>query len=42
MSHSPFRRWVTHPAMAFASTLLWGAVEFIALARSRWAMRLDR
>ena len=34
------RRWIAHPSVAFGSTLLWGMVEFLALARSRWSMRL--
>lgn len=34
------RRWIGHPSVAFGSTLLWGMVEFLALARSRWSMRL--
>ena len=38
---SPFiRRWIAHPSVAFGSTLLWGVVELLALARSRWSMRL--
>lgn len=27
------------PARAIGSALLWGAVEFVALCRSRWAAR---
>lgn len=30
------RRFVTHPALALGSTLLWGAIELLALLRSRW------
>jgi hypothetical protein len=30
------RRLIAHPALALGSTLLWGVVELIALARSRW------
>lgn len=31
------RRFVTHPALALGSTLLWGAIELLALLRSRWS-----
>ena len=30
------RRFVTHHALALGSTLLWGAIEVLALLRSRW------
>ncbi len=30
------RRYITHPALALGSTLLWGAIELLALLRSRW------
>lgn len=30
------RRFITHPALALGSTLLWGAIELLALLRSRW------
>ncbi len=30
------RRFVTHPALALGSTLLWGVIELLALLRSRW------
>ena len=30
------RRFTTHPALALGSTLLWGAIELLALLRSRW------
>lgn len=30
------RRIVVHPALALGSTLLWGAIELLALLRSRW------
>lgn len=30
------RRFVTHPALVLGSTLLWGAIELLALLRSRW------
>lgn len=30
------RRFITHPALALGSTLLWGAIELLALFRSRW------
>lgn len=31
------RRFITHPALALGSTLLWGAIELLALLRSRWS-----
>lgn len=31
------RRLLTHPALALGSTLLWGAIELLALLRSRWS-----
>lgn len=30
------RRLITYPALALGSTLLWGAIEVLALLRSRW------
>lgn len=30
-----WRKTVAHPALALASTLLWGLCEFIALQRAR-------
>ncbi|MCX7156719.1 MAG: hypothetical protein NTW45_09785 [Rhodocyclales bacterium] len=30
------RRFINHPALALGSTLLWGAIELLALLRSRW------
>ncbi|WP_428421185.1 hypothetical protein [Methylibium sp.] len=36
------RQTLTHPALALGSTLLWGAIEFVALCRSRWAQRGSR
>lgn len=30
------RRLLTHPALALESILLWGAIELLALLRSRW------
>ena len=41
MNH-PLRRGTVRDLAAVASALLWGAVEFVALARSRWATRLRR
>lgn len=38
-AHQPafmMRRFITHPALALGSTLLWGAIELLALLRSRW------
>lgn len=29
----------THSALALGGTALWGAIEFVALCRSRWAFR---
>jgi hypothetical protein len=37
---NPVRRWITHPGLAFAGTLLAGLVELLALARSRGRARL--
>jgi hypothetical protein len=34
------RRWITHPGLAFAGTLLAGLAELLALARSRSRARL--
>lgn len=31
------RRFIAHPALALGSTLLWGAIELLALLRSRWS-----
>jgi hypothetical protein len=31
------RRFIGHPALALGSTLLWGAIELLALFRSRWS-----
>ncbi len=31
------RRLVAHPALALGSTLLWGAIELLALLRSRYS-----
>jgi hypothetical protein len=31
------RRLISHPALALGSTLLWGAIELLALFRSRWS-----
>lgn len=36
----PARRWITHPALALAATLLAGVFELLALARSRGAARV--
>lgn len=33
------RKTISHPALALGSTLLWGLVELLALARSRYASR---
>jgi len=30
------RRFITYPALALGSTLLWGVIELLALLRSRW------
>ncbi len=30
------RRIIAHPVLALGSTLLWGAIELLALLRSRW------
>jgi len=29
------RRFISHPALALGSTLLWGVIELLALLRSR-------
>lgn len=34
---SMMRRLITYPALALGSTLLWGAIELLALLRSRWS-----
>ena len=34
------RRTISHPALALGSTLLWGLVEVLALARSRRVCRV--
>jgi hypothetical protein len=39
-SMTPVRRWITHPGLALAATLLAGVFELLALARSRSAARL--
>ena len=31
----PFQRWITHPALALGSTVLWGCVELVALLKPR-------
>ncbi|MEX8494427.1 hypothetical protein [Sphaerotilus sp.] len=31
----PLQRWITHPALALGSTVLWGCVELVALWKSR-------
>jgi len=31
------RRLIAHPVLALGSTLLWGAIELLALLRSRWS-----
>lgn len=36
---SLIRQTLSHPALALGSTVLWGAIEFVALCRSRWAER---
>jgi hypothetical protein len=36
----PVRRWITHPGLALAATLLVGLFELLALARSRGAARV--
>jgi hypothetical protein len=41
MNH-PLRRGSVRDLAAIASALLWGAVEFVALARSRWSLRLQQ
>jgi hypothetical protein len=38
--NQPRRRSTVRSLAALASVLLWGVVEVVALARSRWAMRL--
>lgn len=35
----PLRHALSHPALALGSTVLWGAIEFVALCRSRWSAR---
>lgn len=40
--HPPRRPSLTLPALAIGSSLLWGAIEFVALCRSRWAGRAQR
>jgi hypothetical protein len=39
MSH-PRRHKTVHSLAALAGALLWGVVELVALARSRWSVRL--
>lgn len=36
----PVRRWITHPGLALAATLMMGLFELLALARSRGAARM--
>lgn len=31
------RRLIAYPVLALGSTLLWGAIELLALLRSRWS-----
>ena len=38
--HQPRRPKTARSLAALASALLWGVVEVVALARSRWATRL--
>ncbi|HEU4458691.1 MAG TPA: hypothetical protein VFR90_06170 [Methylibium sp.] len=33
---------MTRPAFAIGAAALWGAIEFVALARARWARRAPR
>ncbi|MDE2093824.1 MAG: hypothetical protein KGL99_08445 [Burkholderiales bacterium] len=40
--HQPRRHRPVATLAALATALLWGAVEVIALARSRWSLRLSR
>ena len=35
------RRFIAHPVVALCSTLLWGAIELLALLRSRWRDAAD-
>jgi hypothetical protein len=38
--HQPRQRRTVRTFAALATALLWGAVELVALARSRWSARL--
>jgi hypothetical protein len=38
--NQPRRRSTVRSLAAVASALLWGVIEVVALARSRWSMRL--
>ena len=35
------RNFISHPALALGSTLLWGMIELVALCRSRWVARMN-
>ncbi len=37
--HSPLRPLAGHPLRGVGTAMLWGLVEIVALARSRWATR---
>jgi hypothetical protein len=39
MSHT-VRSSLAHSALAIGGTALWGAIEFVALCRSRWGRRV--
>ncbi|MDT8998251.1 hypothetical protein RQP53_03060 [Paucibacter sp. APW11] len=36
------QRWITHPALALGSTVLWGVIECVALWRSRRRLTRSR
>jgi len=36
------RQPLTVPALAIGAAVLWGAIEFVALCRSRWSQRGPR
>jgi hypothetical protein len=36
------RQPLTVPALAIGAAALWGAIEFVALCRSRWVQRFGR
>lgn len=38
----PTRQALTVPALAIGAAVLWGAIEFVALCRSRWTQRGSR